>query len=83
MPGAQKEGVICLRLDGPDGEVIGYVPVDASKGERLEGTDSEEAALANQEFRKYTAMVEQVSGVHDLFFIFYGEGYEIETWQFQ
>lgn len=82
-PGSQKEGVICLRLDGPDGEVIGYVPVDASKGERPEGTDSEKAALANQEFRKYTAKVEQVSGVHDLFFIFYGEGYEIETWQFQ
>lgn len=82
-PGSEGEGVICLRLDGPEGEIIGYLPVDASGGESPEGADTEGSAPANGEFRKYTAQVEQVSGVHDLYFIFYGSGYEIETWQFQ
>lgn len=60
-------GVIQLRIDGPAGEVLGYLPVN-------------EAA---SEFTEYTAeLTQQVTGVHDLCLIFYGEGYEIELWQF-
>lgn len=60
-------GVIQLRMDGPTGEILGYLPVN-------------EAASV---FTEYTAeLTQQVTGVHDLCLIFYGEGYEIESWQF-
>lgn len=60
-------GVIQLRMDGPTGEVLGYLPVN-------------EAA---SEFAEYTTdLIQQVTGVHDLCLIFCGEGYEIESWQF-
>lgn len=60
-------GVIQLRMDGPTGDVLGYLPVN-------------EAA---SEFTEYIAeLTQQATGVHDLCLIFYGEGYEIESWQF-
>lgn len=60
-------GVIQLRMDGPTGEVLGYLPVDT----------------AAAEFTEYTVeLTQQVTGVHNLCLIFYGEGYELETWQF-
>lgn len=60
-------GVIQIRIDGPTGEVLGYLPIN-------------EAAA---EFTEYTTeLIQQVTGVHDLCLIFYGEGYEIESWQF-
>ncbi len=63
----QGGGVIQLRMDGPEGAVLGYLPVE----ERSE------------DFVEYTAaLTQEVTGVHDLCLIFYGEGYEMETWQF-
>ena len=60
-------GVIQLRMDGPTGEILGYLPVNETAAE----------------FTEYTAeLVQQVTGVHDLCLIFYGESYEIEFWQF-
>ena len=60
-------GVIQLRLDKYKGEILGYLPVDATAAE----------------FTEYTAeLIQEVTGVHDLCLIFYGEGYEIESWQF-
>ena len=60
-------GVIQLRMDGPTGEVLGYLPVNE----------------AVSEFTEYTIeLTQQVTGLHDLCLIFYGEGYEIESWQF-
>ena len=59
--------VIQLRMDGPTGEVLGYLPVNE----------------AVSEFTEYTIeLTQQVTELHDLFLIFYGEGYEIESWQF-
>lgn len=60
-------GVIQVRIDKPFGDVLGYLPVDS----------------AASEFTEFTAdLALQVTDVHDLYFIFYGEGYEIDTWQF-
>lgn len=63
-----EEGVIQLRVDSPEGDVLGYLPIEAA---------------ANEEFAEcITALEAEVTGVHDLFLIFYGEGYEVEMWQF-
>lgn len=62
-----QEGVIQLRADGTDGKILGYLSLED----------------AGEEFTECTAALEQeITGVHDLFLIFYGEGYEIDTWQF-
>lgn len=62
-----EEGVIRICADGPDGTVLGYLPV----------TDPAE------EFTEYTVFLDRaVTGVHDLCLVFSGEGYELESWQF-
>ncbi len=61
------EGSIEIRLDGPEGEVIGKVSVSEAAGDA---------------FTECSADIKPVGGVHDLFFIFSGEGYEVETWRF-
>ena len=62
-----QTGVIQLRVDGYNGEILGYLPVEETTAE----------------FSEYTAELTQtITGVHDLCLIFYGEGYEIESWQF-
>ena len=62
-----EEGVIRICADGPDGTVLGYLPV----------TDPAE------EFTEYTVSLDRaVTGVHDLCLVFSGEGYELESWQF-
>lgn len=62
-----ETGVIQLRVDGPDGDILGYLVL-------------EEAAT---DFTEYTtALAQSVTGIHDLCLIFYGQGYEIDTWQF-
>ena len=65
----QAEGVIRISIDGLDGEVLGYLPVsDLPVGE---------------DFTEITMQLTgKADGVHDLFFVFSGEGYEIEKWQF-
>ncbi len=61
-------GVIQIRVDGLDGEVIGYLEV------LPEDTD---------EYTERTAeLYKEVTGEHDLFFIYYGSGYSIDFWQF-
>ena len=63
----EQAGVIQLRADKPDGDILGYLPVDQ----------------ASPEFTEFTADLDRaVTGVHDLYLIFYGEGYELDTWQF-
>lgn len=60
-------GVIQVRIDKPFGDILGYLPIDSTA----------------EEFTEFTAdLAQQVTGVHDLYFVFYGEGYEIDTWQF-
>lgn len=67
--GYQAAGAVQIRIDGLEGDVLGYVSMeDIPKG---------------KEFTERTALLTgSVEGVHDLFFIFTGENYETDTWQF-
>lgn len=63
------EGKVQVRLDGADGELLAIVPI---------------ASCDTAEFVEYEAQVEGVAGgVHNLFLIFEGEGYEVEAWMFE
>ena len=65
----QAEGVIRLSIDSLDGEVLGYLPVSNLP--------------AGEDFTEFTAQLTgKAEGVHDLFFVFSGESYEIENWKF-
>ncbi|HKM35622.1 MAG TPA: glycoside hydrolase family 43 protein [Lachnospiraceae bacterium] len=66
----EDESVIQIRIDGLDGQVLGYLPVTGD----LEKEFSLEASVLLSDT--------PVTGVHDLFFLFYGEGYEIKNWKF-
>ena len=62
------EGAIQIRVDGLDGEIVGYVNVD-----RLTGV----------EYEAYTSVLDtKITGVHDLYFIFCGDGYRVMSWKF-
>ena len=62
------EGAIQIRVDGLDGEIVGYLNVD-----RLTGV----------EYEAYTSELDtDITGVHDLYFIFCGDGYRVMSWQF-
>ncbi len=66
-------GVIQVRLDSLQGQVLGYVPLNTAQGDR-------------DGFAVYEAEPDmEVTGPHDLYFVFYrGEGgsYELAGWQF-
>ena len=63
------EGAMQIRLDGLDGEVVGYL--DISEG-------------ADNTYKEITAeLLKTVTGVHNLVFVFYGENYNVDYWQFQ
>ena len=65
----EASGAVEVRLDSAEGEVLGHLPV----GNLQEGREFTESAAE---------LSGEVTGVHDLYFIFAGEGYEIEEWQF-
>lgn len=67
---APKEGfgVIEIRQGGIEGEILGYLKVD--------GDNPDEFKEINVELDK------QVSGINDLAFIFYGEGFDFDYWYF-
>ena len=64
-------GRIELRLDSPDGEVIGTLDVESRNGD---------------EFTTLSCSVENAVGEHTLFFVYSGEGedelMEVQSWQF-
>ncbi len=63
-----KEGVIRVTTKYPNGEAAGYVPV--------KGDGNETTVL--------TADLDSpITGLNDLFFTFYGEGYDILDWHFE
>ncbi|MBQ6695681.1 MAG: family 43 glycosylhydrolase [Lachnospiraceae bacterium] len=65
----EQAGVIQVRADKLYGEVLGYLAVDA---------------LTDGEFQEFTAQLEtELTGVHDLYFIFAGEEYEVSAWRFE
>ncbi len=65
-------GTIELRLDGPEGELIGTVGIDGEEGE----------------YKEYSCEVNGASGIHNLFIVFKGEGsgadmFEMASWRFE
>lgn len=64
-------GSIELRLDSPDGELIGTLDVESGNGD---------------EFTTLSCSVENAAGEHTLFFVYSGEGedelMEVQSWQF-
>lgn len=64
-------GSIELRLDSPDGELIGTLDVESGNGD---------------EFTTLSCSVENAVGEHTLFFVYSGEGedelMEVQSWQF-
>lgn len=63
------EGVIELRTDLLYGEVIGYLPVTSGNGKDCAEMTCE--------------LLKKVTGVHDVYFTFYGSGYTWDSWQFK
>lgn len=61
-------GIIQLRLDSTDGEVIGYLQI----GEHMDGQWHEISS----------ELLTTVTGVHNLVMVFGGEGYQVDYWQF-
>lgn len=65
----QAKGAVKICLDSPEGTVLGYLSMD----DIAEGEDFTERSVS---------LSEKAEGVHDLYFVFAGEHYQIETWQF-
>jgi arabinoxylan arabinofuranohydrolase len=68
-PPKEAFGAIQIRLDKPTGDVIGYLKVDADN---------------TGEYREITIeLLTSVTGEHNLVFVFYGEGYDLDYWYFE
>lgn len=65
--------VIELKLDSLKGDTIAYLPV----GHLLHADEADGGFTLLQ-----TKLLKEVKGVHDLYLIFSGSGYEIKSWQF-
>ncbi len=66
---AGKTGAIQIRLDSLNGEVVGYLDV----GEGADGM-----------YHEVTVdLLKKVTGEHNLIFVFYGEDYQVDYWQFK
>lgn len=67
--GGEEEGVIQIRVDRLMGDIVGYLTVP--KGDGVTYTE------------QVGKLLETVTGVHDLYFTFYGSGYTWDTWKFR
>lgn len=67
--GGTEEGVIQIRIDRLMGDIVGYLTIPAGDG-----------ATYTEQVGK---LLETVTGVHDLYFTFYGSGYSLDTWKFR
>jgi len=67
--GAEVNGVIQIRIDRLMGDIVGYLTIPAGDG-----------ANYTEQVGK---LLETVTGVHDLYFTFYGSGYSLDTWKFR
>jgi arabinoxylan arabinofuranohydrolase len=67
-PSGLGKGVIQIREDSTTGKVIGYLVIDSGTG------GGWEEIAANLMWR--------AKGVHDLFFVFYGQNWNFDRWQF-
>lgn len=66
------EGLVQVRIDSFQGQILGYIPVGSLQ------EDAVPDIWSNCE----RELESEVTGVHDLYFLFYGSGYEIASWQF-
>ena len=66
---AGANGVIQVRADGLQGQVLGYLVADRNTGVEYEDFIME--------------LDESITGVHDLYFIFSGENYRVMSWKFE
>lgn len=67
-----ESGVVQVRIDSLQGQILGYVPISRLYDNIVEHLWCDiEVELESE-----------VTGVHDLYFLFYGSGYEIASWQF-
>lgn len=75
--GEQEEGcVVRVSLDYPNGTVVGYLSAEACLPPQAGETDEEGFVLCA------VSLEQEVTGVHDLFFVFSGSGYEVRSWKF-
>lgn len=65
----EAEGVIQIRIDRLMGDVVGYLTIPAGDGATYE--------------QQVCGLLKKITGVHDLYFTFYGNGYTWDTWQFR
>ena len=56
---SKSGGIIEVRIDNPDGQLIGTIIVNKTGGD--------------EKFRVFSTQLASVCGVHDLFFVFHGE----------
>jgi hypothetical protein len=64
-------GAIQLRLDSPEGTVVGHASIKLAEGE------------TGGAYSELTVELPQaITGVHDLVFVFHGEDWEFDQWQF-
>lgn len=64
-----KQGKIYVCLDAPTGEVIAEAALMPDSAEEFQTVTAELAA--------------PITGIHDIFFVFEGEGYELRSWKFR
>lgn len=68
--GTEVNGVIQIRIDRLMGDIVGYLEVSK---------DGDGKTYMEQSSK----LLETVTGVHDLYFTFYGSGYSLDTWKFR
>ena len=67
----EAESAIEIRIDGLSGDVIGSLAIPKESGKE-------------SGFKEHICSLRTiVTGVHDVYFIFYGSGYSWDTWQFR
>ena len=67
--GGAEEGVVQIRIDRLMGDIVGYLTIPAGDGVNYT--------------EQVGKLLETVTGVHDLYFTFYGSGYSLDTWKFR
>ena len=68
--GTEVNGVIQIRIDRLMGDIVGYLEVSK---------DGDGKTYIEQSSK----LLETITGVHDLYFTFYGSGYSLDTWKFR
>lgn len=63
-----QNGALQIRLDSLQGEIVGYLEIGAKTEKAYHEITTE--------------LLKNVTGVHKLVFVFYGEGYQIDYWKF-